>query len=625
MPVAMGLTAVIGLLRRWRPKGGGHHRALEEASLLSRLRGGSTGVQAFSGMPRLYLSSDYTAVPKRAEVELGFRPKYDLKRGVRDVGEKLRAILEKDAKTSGHQYVQTVIDLDKHSITEPLVGDVCVIGTGIGGGSFVSSYLRSGGGLVIIEAGGEQDSDAVGLRSTGRDFGLAAYRDISIGGTSKTWRGVCAPMDTIDFAHREWITASGWPIGYRDLESYYHRASELLNLPAYEYFEDRERIDDARLHAEDFDFDRKSFTNKYFLQTRPPKFFHDDIFAWLPRRSDAVLVYNAIALELIMNREGTLVEKLLVKNNKGQTLFVQARKFIVCAGALETPRLLLNSRGTREAGLGNAHGHVGCYLMDHPMASISQIRLRKPRRASLYQSVNLTLTQHIKAGVVMNDEAQKTHQLPNHCVYLLPSLSRGLDDQYEKLRRTLILSRNKRLSLPDIAKLVSNPNTIHWGLSYLFPIDAYYRYADLYFISEQTPTQSSRVSLSAECDRFGYPIANVNWVISDDDLASVSKFNSLLLNSFSSSFYEVTDEKGRDQIKEAMYAAAHFMGTARMSAGIESGVVDADLKVWDVENLYICDGSVIPVAGNANPSLTIAALAIRLADHLARMRQGSMR
>ncbi len=620
MPVAAGVTAILGMLRRLRPKGGAHRRALDEAGLLSRLRGESSGVQAFNGMPRLYINSDYTATAARAMAELDYRPEFDLVRGIRDVGKQWHSLLEADAATTTRRYDETVIDLDRHSVMDTLVGDVCVIGTGIGGGSFVSSYLKSAGGLVIIEAGNKRDGENVGVQSTGRDFGLAAYRDIAIGGTSKTWRGVCAPMDDIDFTRRAWISDSAWPIARQDLESYYQRASELLNLPDYEYYRDPGRTHAARIRADDFEFDRGVFVNKYFLQTRPPKNFHDEIFTWLPRRSDSVLVYNAIALELIMNRDGTAVETLLVKNNQGQTLSVQARKFVVCAGALETPRLLLNSRGAGDAGLGNAHGHVGCYLMDHPMTSVGQIRLRKPRRASLYQSVNLTLSQHIKAGVVMTDDMQRTHQLPNHCVYLLPSLSRGLDDQYEKLRRSLILSRNKRLSLPDVAKLMTNPNTIHWALSYLLPVDAYYRYADLYYISEQTPTQSSRVSLSSKRDRFGYPVANVNWVISDEDIASISRFNSLLLNAFPASAYEVTGSKDDAGIGDSLYAAAHFMGTARMSAVKSGGVVDSDLKVWDVANLYVCDGSVIPIAGNANPSLTIAALAVRLADHLSDMR-----
>ncbi len=613
---AFPLTAAVGLLRRLRPARP-RQRIIEDWETLARLDAKPAGIQAFAAMPRLYLGTTYVANIERARTELGYQPAYDLERAIEAMRLQRAALLTSGGDRARAARGPADVNLAGGTGSETLRTDVCVIGTGIGGGSFISRYLQRSGRLLAIDAGGERDSDVVGLESVGRDLGLSLLREISVGGTSNVWRGVCAPMDRVDFTRRDWIAESGWPVDGATLEPYYRLASELLNLPDYALLEHPERINRSRDLTRDIEFDRSVFANKYFLQTRPPKRFRDELNAWFVQRPNSALLEESVALELITNESGTHVERVLVKNKNGQTRFIEARCFIVCAGALETPRLLLNSRSVQTAGIGNAHGLVGKQLMDHPMVSVGQVRFKRPRRAPLYHSVNLSLTRHIKAGIVMNDALQRHHRLPNHCVYLLPSFTRGLDDRYERLRRTLITRRGRGLTIRETLQLLSNANTIHWGLSYLLPIDAYYRHADLYFIAEQTPGWSSCVQLGQNEDRFGYPIARVNWVVSDSDLESIETFGRLLLEAFPTDRYEVSSRRRIEEISDGVTSAAHFMGTARMAADARHGVVDPDLKVWGLDNLYVCDASVIPIAGNANPSLTVAALAIRLADRVA--------
>ncbi len=509
-----------------------------------------------------------------------------------------------------------IVDLAVGTLPGPVDRDTCVVGTGIGGGSFIARSLKDDGGMVVVEAGGMRESEAVAGEMTGRAFGLAMTREISLGGTSNAWRSLSSPLDRIDFQERQWMGTSGWPISPEDLESCYVEAAKLLGLPAFSLFSTAGEEPGIRDSARAFDFDKATLANKFFLQARPPINFRDDLLRRFRGNLDLLLM-NSVAVEIVTNREGTVAEKLLVKDPGGKTLEIRAKRFILAAGALETPRLLLNSRRWNEKGIGNDHDLVGRFLMDHPMGSLSQLRLDPIRKASLYHSVKIGPDHYMKAGFVLTHAGQEKHRLPNHCIHLWPSFHRGIDDRFERLRRNLITARKRWLKAGDILALATSPNTLYRILTYIFPIEASFLYADLFFVTEQSPDPDSRVSLSDKKDRFGYPIARIDWRIAKRDLDSIAAFNEVALRALSSPGAKISFRKGEDRISETLTSAAHHMGTARMGAHPRVGVLNGDLKVWGTENVHVCDASVFPTSGNSNPALTISALAIRLADRLA--------
>jgi len=402
------------------------------------------------------------------------------------------------------------------------------------------------------------------------------------------------------------------------LTPYYRNASMMLGLPAFSYF--TPHPDDQRINAlaGDMNFDREYLTHKFFIHKRPPRNFkHALLYRF--KHGENLLLINAVAVEVITNSEGNVVQKIMARDPQGNATEIFAKYFVIAAGALETPRLMLNSQRWQTTGIGQNQNMVGRCLMDHPMGSLSQIRLESIRKASLYHSVNIGFRQNLKAGLVLKEELQRRYRLPNHCFYLWPSFRYGIDDRFENLRRALITSRRKKLDATDFVALLSNPNTVYRLLSYVLPIKALYRYADLFFVTEQIPNPQSNVSLSEEKDRYGYPIAKVHWRVSNEDLDSIAAFNQVALKAFSSGANRVSYRKRNSQIGPTLTSAAHHLGTARMSNSPQTGVVDQNMRVWGMENLYICDGSVFPTSGNANPALTICALAIRLGDLLVKL------
>ena len=156
-------------------------------------------------------------------------------------------------------------------------------------------------------------------------------------------------------------------------------------------------------------------------------------------------------------------------------------------------------------------------------------------------------------------------------------------------------------------------------LIFKFSLNFKHKYSDLFFVSEQIPNPDSTVTLSKDMkDRFGFPIAEVNWQLTDQDWKSMEETYSLLKNQcFETDFCDFTHELKDLDWKGNMSSAAHHVGTLRMAETAQDGVVDKNLKVFGAENLYVCDGSVFTTSGNVNSSFTIGALACRLAKHLA--------
>jgi choline dehydrogenase-like flavoprotein len=132
---------------------------------------------------------------------------------------------------------------------------------------------------------------------------------------------------------------------------------------------------------------------------------------------------------------------------------------------------------------------------------------------------------------------------------------------------------------------------------------------------EQAPDFENRVTLGRDRDAFGLPRPEIHWHWREIDRASHAHLRALLGNEFESrgiGRLEVRSYPGLDA------AACHPTGTTRMSANPELGVVDADARVHGVSNLFVAGSSVFPTGGFANPTLTIVALSLRLAEHLSR-------
>jgi choline dehydrogenase-like flavoprotein len=299
---------------------------------------------------------------------------------------------------------------------------------------------------------------------------------------------------------------------------------------------------------------------------------------------------------------------------------------------LENARLLLVSRDRQDAGIGNGSDLVGRHFMDHPRTVFGKVRLRPGSRLPLIGGLPIRQG-HVQLGIGASAAVQRRERLLNHHVTLEPEYSPYTQDAYKtSVEMMKILLRRghagQRWQLAD-AWRGGLDETIHlltpkeimphflymWArrTRALLPQGAGEKTLVVVYFCEQPPRLESRVTLSNDRDALGVNRLVLDWRIGDDVVRSVLGLQALLQSELErQGIGQLISGEGEPRFTDA----SHHMGTTRMSDDPKRGVVDRHGRVHDLANLYVAGSSVFPSAGHANPTFTIVALALRLAQHL---------
>jgi choline dehydrogenase-like flavoprotein len=533
--------------------------------------------------------------------------------------------------------------------------DVCIVGCGPAGLTVCAELIDSGRRICLIESGGfDKSSFGDGLRhvvQTGLKLDDES-QERRFGGTSETWSGLCAPLDPIDFARRSFSHHIGWPINNEDLRPYYERAVR-YGFPAAELF-DRSRM---VLHGSTPTPPPpwESCEEKLFLKPSPIYRFGSELRQTISRANNVDLFINATVIQLTAvrgdQRGRARVQWVICRTPDGKELRIGAEIFVVATGAIETPRLLLNSRGSDGGPLGNEHDQVGRYLMNHPKGRSGTVRLSKPLPLSRCFSWKSYDEGTGFVGVRLRDKVQardgwlnsyatvaahypwSNRREPEAFRAVLAELKavvplflgwRRRDTTRLELSRKYMAdlrslrSRWRPLAAAIVHALLCLPVAI-WlsalrlmrGRSGEVETLSFMNYA------EMEPNPDNRVTLSDQVDAFGMPLPHVTHRLSRRDVDSILALQQSVARELALQGYNGTLETSRETLaSEICGDACHYLGTTRMGDDPSSSVVNADQRVHSVDNLYISGGAVFPSSGCANPTMTIVALAIRLADHL---------
>jgi choline dehydrogenase-like flavoprotein len=277
------------------------------------------------------------------------------------------------------------------------------------------------------------------------------------------------------------------------------------------------------------------------------------------------------------------VDGVLYVDERGVLQRQRARVVCVAGNAIETPRLLLLSASGRfPDGLANSSGHVGRHYMRHVTGSV-YVTFERPVRMWRGRTM---------AGLV-SDEARADPSRGFVGGYYFEPLSAGL---------------------PLFAALAQPRG---WGRRFAEVIEGYERTAGLWIVGEDMPRATNRVTLDPDVlDQWGEPVPHVHYDDHPNDLA-------MLEHAYGRGEAVYRAVGALDTLRVPPYPAGHNLGTCRMSGRPEDGVVNAFGQAHDVPNLFVSDGSQFTTGGAANPTLTIVALAIRQAEHLAgQLRRG---
>ena len=501
---------------------------------------------------------------------------------------------------------------------------VVVIGSGAGGGTLANELCQAGVRVVCLEAGPHLTADDyvndewpafnqmawTDMRTTSgsyrvaKDFpNLPAWTVKAVGGTSTHWAGACPRLKDYEFAARttygevEGASLLDWPITLADLEPYYDRAEIKMGvthrhgrppLPAnnnYKVLANGAEKSGYRQYATGpyatnaTPFDGRPATNQdgFNFQGDKTGAKWSTLVAELPKAEttgNLDLRHSCHVAQITHDATGKVDGVLYFED--GELHRQSARVVCVAGNAIETARLLLLSGSPQfPDGLANSSGEVGRNYMRHLTGSSYA---RFPQPVHMYRGETM-------AGIVADESGLRP--------------DRGFVGGY--YMETLSLG-------PAFLAAFADPGA--WGPGFTEIMDGYENTAGLWIVGEDMPQSTNRVTLNGDVlDQHGLPVPNVNF----DDHA-----NDLAMRAYAwehaAELYRSVGAVGVTDTPP--YPATHNMGTARMSAAPEDGVVNAYGQAHDVPNLFVSDGSVFTTGAAANPTLTIVALAVRQAEHI---------
>ncbi len=517
-----------------------------------------------------------------------------------------------------------------------LATDVCIIGAGAAGITVARGLANTPVSVLLLESGGyefdaETQSLARGENISFDDFDLATTRLRFFGGTTNHWGGMTYRLSEADTALRSDVPLSGWPIPYAELASYYPAAEDICQLDGAEW----DAVDKWQTATGHVPLRmERGFLAPSVAFFSPPTRFGQVYRGELMAAGNINVLLYANAREIIATDTASHVERIDVQCIGGRRFSVRAKVVVLALGGLETPRLLLLSRAQTPAGLGNAAGNVGRYYMDHPQVAGGQLYLSPAAPDyGFFESVVGQDGRHFgglflpKPGTIEREGIGSFRIMLNPA----PSPPAGLESS-RKLRHfyddpQVIAEFGRHLAnvLLDIDQVTNTLSKNVFGRTGFLgsrmsgTIDG--RTAWCALVAEQFPNPDSRVTLSHETDLFGQQRIRLDWRLQEADLRTMRQAMQIFAGSVAASGHgrvRLTGDLLKPDFRGLVGISCHHMGTTRMSEDPRTGVVDADLRVHGIDNLYICSSSTFPTGSWVNPTLTIVALAVRLAGHIRR-------
>lgn len=513
-----------------------------------------------------------------------------------------------------------------------IAADVAIVGAGAAGITLARALMGRGLAVCLVESGDADYDPQVQDLATGETAGQPYYelresRLRFFGGTTAIWGGRCLAMDPIDFRARPWVPLSGWPVSEADLAPWMARAGQGLGLSFRQF--------DARLGQEvalpRFPLDGQGLDTVFWQFDHAFWRFGLPNCRDLAEAPDVRILLGATLVDIRTDSGARHVEELTLAGLDGRRLRLKARHTVLAAGGIENARLLLAARGAMPMGLGNAHDQVGRHFMEHPRALVGLVHGREGLRLwAAYRAFHARGAK-LTPGLRLADAEQEARGVLNAAVtmkYRPPAGRSLLGRIYDSaryhgapnrfMRRVWSLKILVDRTLVQRAELALRRAQIAAG-SGAFQVMVR---------AEQAPDPESRVTLASATDALGLPQARLDWRLGAQETetarAMADAFARALAGAGIGGFERAAwlDAPGAGwptdpTISGHALGGYHHMGTTRMGTDPKTSVTDADCRVHGVENLWLAGSSVFPTAGWSNPTLTILALALRLADTLA--------
>ncbi len=504
---------------------------------------------------------------------------------------------------------------------------VCIIGAGAAGIALACELALHAIDVCVLESGGLEPDDAAQALNAAEIAALPytpldANRQRALGGATNLWAGWCRPLDDLDFSPRAWVPHSGWPLARAALLPYYARAHALCELGPCEY---DATYWAARRQAPQLALPPERAATRIF-QLSPPTRFGALYRDRLSRAPNVTVLLHATALELQTDETAGRVTAVRVASPSGSHFAIAARRYVLAGGGIENARLLLLSNAVQAAGLGNGGDAVGRYFMEHlhfPAGAVASLP-RGTDFPALYGPPRAGVAARLALPPALQERARLLHS----STAIQPIYLGDRSPLARAAMRVVSSVRQRRSSNRPLRRQLARDPALAAAVDHSFgppprlgrPLVG----LSLHHTVEQAPNPESRVRLGTTRDALGLPRARLEWRTTALDEATARRLPALIGAAFAAAAVgQLAAEPEQRQWPPPPLQGlrGHHMGTTRMSASPQHGVVDVDCRVHGVANLFVAGSSVFPTAGAGTPTLTIVALALRLADHLATLQR----
>ena len=510
---------------------------------------------------------------------------------------------------------------------------VCIIGGGTAGIFLANLLNKNDIKTVLLEAGNlvaakpetvDQLCEQHGVNYRGASSG----RSFGIGGTSVLWGGQMLPLTTSDIGDRSKIGFEGWPITYNEISKYFPIVENSLQISKTTGSMGYEDVGLEKKYSH-----LKNFSKKFTLR----------LSLWIPfgrrnfyRAFENALInsknlnvwLNASVTELVPVKKinKTTINKVIAKNLNGKSIEVETEIVVICAGTLESTRLLLEYDLSTQNSITRSGSPLGNYFTDHISMTCGKFLPHNHRRfmlemAPIFDNGIMRTPRLELAGSTQND--LRLTSAFAHFTFTTNGKT-GLDIIRNILRKKQGESFENKINLnfKYLFSIIKELTCIvFWKFFYKklwIPKDAK---LSLQIDIEQIPNVKSSLTLSNLRDKLNRRRLAINWKIGSEDISNIEKVAELFVDGWNSSIFkniadlEITLPK-KITTYESLYDVYHPTGTIRMGYDASSSVVNGDLRLWAIDNCFVSSTAVFPSAGSANPGLTHLALTTRLSEHI---------
>lgn len=550
-----------------------------------------------------------------------------------------------------------LIDAETIQNGATITSNIAVVGAGPAGIVLALELAQAGYDVALLESGRLQFDEAIQNLGDADRFDPEFHIPMSectrrqIGGTSTIWGGRCVPFDPIDFARRDHIPSSDWPVTYQELEAYFQSTCDYFLCGKSEF--DLNNL--AQIEQKSIVPglpDEEVLTSTLERWSLPTNFGKE----YLPqlKNSERIKLYHGLTCtEIVTNDKGVRVATLQAKTLGGKNLNIKCQKYVLAGGALNNTRLLLASDRHHPGGIGNHSGLLGKFYMGHLSGNIAIAHFTTPPKDTVFGFDRDSDKIYLRRRFSFTPEFQQEQQLSNIVAWLgapefgdfshqngilssayialnLPVLKHRLGAA-TAIRRAAI-GKDKGIYYPhimniikDVGKIASFIPNFGYGrfiakrkIPALFVYSAANEYP-LHYYGEQMPNPDSTVSLSDETDELGMRRLNIDLRVGDRDIDNVVKAHHLWdrhLRKHDCGYLKYITDDLEARVWQLAGDGCHQIGTTRMSEQKKDGVVGTNCNIHGFEDLFVASSSTFVTSGQANSTFMVVAFALRLADYL---------